>query len=289
MTNKNLIHHIKKRLEHGDDIKSIRDELVKRGFPYYDVHESIDIAFSQFEFKEKKEQPSKKSLIEELLKPSKSKMILPIIILFFLLMYFFGNVSYLPDIGKKLCINAKLNVELEQSLQQNATNIDEVQSLVWEQQTTLIHSFKNLLFYNFPLVASKAYRFNPFFPAPCELTEFSYTPYCNYYLAKQDYDCMQLYDGASTQKPITDIFGGYIPEFKPISVANLLFHSLILLLEYYLIGCVVLYAYKKSRDKMSEKKKESLHIAIVVGIVLVLILAIIAYVYLLSLISVKLG
>ena len=84
MPDRSLVEHIKKRLRRGHDIKLIRDQLLKTGFPYLDVHEAIDLAFKDLGkgAKEvKKEVKEEENILIEIISPRKRKFILPIIIL----------------------------------------------------------------------------------------------------------------------------------------------------------------------------------------------------------------
>lgn len=289
-----LVDHIKRRLRKGHDVKIIRDQLLKTGFPYFDVHQAIDVAFTEYNKEEVKEElkqelEENKMAVRQILRPSKRKFILPLLVLFALLLHFFGNVSYLPDIGERLCKVSELNVNLENVVKQNSTEMFELQGQVLEEEAVLVEKFKTLLFFNFPFVASGFYKVDPLFQIPCEITGFSYSPRCTYYIAQEDYECIKQNEEKSEKKPITALFNGNIPEYRRIFGIDLIFNSLLLLAIYYLINCLIVYFYYRAKLKLGAKKKEALEIGIIIAIILLMIIAAIAYLYLLNLIKLKFG
>lgn len=292
MPDRGLVEHIKKNIKGGRDIKLTRDRLLKMGFPYKDVHEAFDIAFGEMgrEAKEvKKEFKAEQISLMKIITPTKAKFILPIIVLMMLLLQFIGNVSYLPDMGEKMCSSSKLTNSLETALEQNSPNVAELQNEVWGQQVLLTDDFKMLLLFNFPFMASRAYRFNPLFPAPCEFSSFVYTPRCVYYSSYEDYQCIKTFEEKNKEKSISKLFGGILPDYERVTGIVLFINSLILLSEYYIMNCFLVYFYSRAKKHMSEKKKESIQLSLIIAIILLLVSAVISYLYLLNLITLKFG
>lgn len=288
MPDKSLVEHIKKRVDYGQDIRYIRDQLLKTGFTYSEVHEAIDAAFRGAKKDEELAKLKKrKSPIVGIIRPSRRKFVLPIIVLAMLLLYFWGNVSYLPSVGKKLCIISKMTNSVVGAVGENSTDAFQLQNQLLEQETLLISQFRTLLFFNFPFMITRAYRFNPFFPTACELTEFTYASQCIYYASKQDYNCIKENEEKSREKPIADLLGGIVPEYRKISGPNLFLNSLLLLSQYYVMNCFLVYFYDRVKRRISSK--ETITWAIIIAIILILTLAVISYIYLLNLISLKFG
>lgn len=287
MPDKLLVEHIKGRIRAGHDITKVRDQLLKSGHSYFDVHEAIDIAFRDLanlsrDVKEIKQEIKKEeATIIKIIKPSANKFILPIIILLMLLMHFLGNVVYLPGIGETLCENAKLKASLESGVDKRTTEIPDLQKQAWEKEAFLIEKFKGILNFNFLLIGSRAYRFDPFFPAPCEIRSFIEAEKCVFYMTRENYECIKLNNPG--------ILNGELPDYKQVTGPIIIFNSLLLLIQYYIINCFAVYFYDKSKQKMTAEKKEAIRIAIIITILLLLILSILAYIYVLNIISTKFG
>jgi len=285
LADRTLIEHIKRRLRLNHDIKVIREHLLKLGFSHFDVHQAIDAAFKEIDREAKIIAKEEISILEHIISPRSSKFILPILVFIVLILHLFGNVTIFPSFGKDLCDSAKASAELKKAMNDNSGNVAELQKAVWDKQVIIIDNFRYLLLYNFPLLASKAYKTNPFFPLPCETSSFIQSNYCLFYITEEDYDCIVKKDADLSYK----LFGSNIPTYKNPSFFILLLNSILLLLIFYLINSFFIYFYERVTKKMTAEKRETIRFAVIFAILVIITLAILSYIYLLNVINARFG
>lgn len=284
MADKTLVEHVKRRLRLNHDIKLVRDSLLQRGFSYADVHQAIDAAFKEIDREADIIKTKEIPLLEQIITPKRSKLILPAIIFIILLLHLFGNVTTLPGLGRDLCENAGASAELKEAIG-NSGNIAELQKAVFDRQVMVLDKFKSLLTYNFPLVISKAYKLNPFFPLPCEISSFAQSNHCTFYMTEEDYDCITKKEPELSYT----LFGSSLPDYKGPSSFLIFLNSLLLLAVFYIISSFLLYFYQKATRKMTAKKMESIQVAVISAIIIIITLLILSYIYLLNLINARFG
>ncbi|VVC04523.1 Uncharacterised protein [Candidatus Bilamarchaeum dharawalense] len=74
---------------------------------------------------------------------------------------------------------------------------------------------------------------DPFFPAPCEMYN---APFCEYYISQTSFECSRL----SADEISTDSIKVRIPDYKPASLVSVTLNTLFLIVEGYLISCLLL-------------------------------------------------
>ncbi len=284
LADRTLVEHIKKRLKLNHDIKLVRDYLLKMGFSYSDVHQAIDTAFKEIDREAKIIKEKEIPLLESIITPERSKFILPAIVFVMLILYLFGSAAIFPGLGKDLCESAGASAGLKKAINDNG-DIAVLQKAVWDRQVIMLDKFKRLLFYNFPLISSKAYKLNPFFPLPCEASSFISSNYCMFYITEEDYNCIAKKDPELSYK----LFGSHITAYKKLSFFIIFINSALLLAIFYIINSFVLYYYEKASKKMTAKKKETIQFAVISAILILLTLAILSYIYLLNVINARFG
>jgi len=279
--------HIKKRLNLGHDIMSIRGTLIEKGIQTDEINKAVDVAYKELHMSQKQ-----KEFAREFLWPSKGKFILPAIILVLLLLHLFANVYILPDVGKNLCESAKMGTsitEFSKTIKLDAESrqkLTEMQKEALDLNVKTMDAFKSLLITNFPLAFSKTYMLNPFFPLPCETQNIVLVPSktCVYYISESNYFCINSAVNAKDET-MMKLFGGKMPEYKRFSAENLILNSIILLLAVYLASCIIAYIYRKTKSKMNDKMVKITEMTVIVLGVIVIILAILLYIYILKMIT----
>jgi len=271
---KALVNHIHSGLEKGEDIRDIRTRLLSAGYAEHEIHAAIDYVLMELH---KLENAHEVREVEHFYEPSPVKLVLPLAVLLILAVHFFVNVNYLPVLGEKLC----RAVQVESSPFVESPGIP-VESL--SVSLSLAEDYNLLLMANVPVIVSRVYQLSPMFPLPCELAPFTEgVGGCSYYIAREDYDCVQ--DGITRfpGSPVSRFFSGSIPPYQEISLSRIVLSSVVLLLISYLINCTVVFSYQKVAHHKGKRK--ALELVIAIALVLCTALVVFGYIYALRIVT----
>ncbi len=274
--------HIKRRIDLGHDILEVKKYLLDKGFREHEVHKAIDAAFHELKKTEEFMKKFRRFII-----PTKPKLLLPVIILVILLAHIFVNINALPGLGEELCISANLMLKIDNETSNKALvdlDIDKVAELEKNliiSEAKILDDFNSLLISSFPLVLTRFYWLNPFFPVPCESRGLLKGTYCRYYIDEPNYECLK--DKVQMTK-LGLLFEDDTPEYKKISLFWLFFNTLVLVFIFYLINCGIVYYYKSHRHKFKLRTIELLEFALTLLALMLIISAIYLYLYIVQLI-----
>lgn len=225
-----------------------------------------------------------KEMINEFLKPSIPKLVIPLLIG---LLIIYSTLVYMRDIPvviNEIChlgeesknYSSKFK-ELEEESLRTYSDPDpykvielyekrELLKLEWEKyfvKTAIIPV--RFISRNLFLLDYHVYKLDPYYPVPCELYfMFNYydvieepSPHCRFYIDERLYhECwerpMNMYLAEKELVEKSDVKGlmsfkeiPEYPEYRRISLFGLFLHSMIILVEVYLIMCFIFYLPKK--------------------------------------------
>ncbi len=198
--------------------------------------------------------------IKAFLRPEWKKMILPLI--FILIFMFLIYSSYtIASIGDDyICEYCEFT-----DIIYDIHNIDQNDTLTINQTVTKIENLSN----NFKqdiekkeIISTYGLIFigpmmiiNPIYPGPCELGDsLLNTDFCVYYTSEESYNCLddlsEKIEKFSENSPIIMMIS--FPEYKQLSIFNIVANLIFLFIEGYLISSIILLIYRKL-DKLIKK------------------------------------
>ncbi len=246
-----IAEYIGKRLDEGHDILHIRHHLNKKGISVNEVNEAVDHLYKKLRKLGKR---------KKVFKPSFGKLIVPILVIVFILLTSIANFKLLPEIGSKSCQLEEDRINLDNIMTGSQVDIKpEITSLnnkLFNLQGNIVSKFNLIYFSNYPIVKSKVYKLNPFFPISCELSP---EHNCRYFIEKEDYDCVKDKAGVVIYSQ---------QDYNKMKILPLLIHTIFLFVMLYLVVCLLLFGYNELglSKKVTLIIETGISIAIVIGI-----------------------
>ena len=264
--------HIKARLSKGHDIFDIKDHLSKKGIEEEKIHTAIDHAY--------KEIANEKRVRKDLsffLHPSKSKFILPLLILLIFLIHIFTSMTIIPELSKDLCENVDMMNELQRKVIRKASieEVTEQEKLIIEKDVSIINNFKQYTVANLPLIMTKLHWIDPLYPTPCEARSLFKEYNCRYYISAVDYNCLK-HEVRKTKLGV--LFDGETPDYHQVSYFGLAIHTFFLVFFAYIINSLIVFYYNKNRHRFSLRTIELFEFGFVLFFVLLILLGVYLYI-----------
>jgi len=273
--NKQLADWIKSEEAKGYPERQLKEYLLKQGYSIKDIDEAI---------KSFDNDPLAPSPLKKLLKPTILKLFFPVLALILISMSFIVNSTYFNSVGESLCNRINNGNELrdiseissKKVLENNADpeelielykKSDLINKQIISLQNNLIASTVKIVEGNIYFTASMIHKLNPLFPMPCESlflgTQFANSKYCRYYINEEVYNCIR--EGFNEQNTHFDskgdagmsliaLFFTDFPQYKKISPAVFLIHSILLCLIIYILVSIVSLFRKKLLEKDTKIK-----------------------------------
>ena len=270
MVNKKLAEWIKSEEAQGYSEQQLRDYLLKKKYNKKEVEDAIALSKEHRKFN-----------FKEFIKPTPLKLFVPVLFLILIIITFFVNSVYAPELGEKLCniISSAQeyqdqNSKMEKSLQKFDANPNEIiqqlesKYIYLEKQMEIFKDlstiFKPLLLGNMYFYPTMIYKLNPFFPVACEWNSFesgiSSSLRCSYYINKESYNCIT--NIKNDQENPSGGFGGLLsgssekelPKYKKINFIDFLFNTILLGAIIFIIVCLTTYLFSVLKFKNDKKK-----------------------------------
>ena len=194
--------------------------------------------------------------IKEFLKPDWKKLILPfiLIILYIYIVAFSSRVGQLMD--TYMCDSFSLNRKITEAYQNNETDkIDQYKEEMNYLSGKMRTASENLDIDNIVVIYNFMKFINPVMPLPCELES---TNFCAHYASKETYDCFVDFEDY-LKGPSASVTAGLLSptamvEYRKSTFFTHVFSIIVLIIEGYLVSALVVFLYKKIKNRTSEKE-----------------------------------
>ncbi len=215
--------------------------------------------------------------LKEFLRFEKKKMILPIIFLAMLLytIFMFQSMGYYSDKSSFHMIEylEERNEILERynALKDNNASIEDLkktENILEQKRDTYINITDGLYEqYDKALILSDDQRnkifhysrtINPFLPVSCMYIS-NKNQYCRHYISKDTYDILYgfLEDSKKENKTASVLLSEPdIESFKPITNTTIILNALFVIIEGYLISCIILFGLRKGSNYYRSRKSQ---------------------------------
>lgn len=206
--------------------------------------------------------------------PTKSKLLIPLLVALILLISSLTNLIILPEIVKDMCDSVKYLEESQNKtraifIELNKPNPDPniivsqlkeedlISNKKVESANRVLDKMRLLTYGNFYYLSLLIFQLDPLYPSPCDFeylliclgmtpTKDISQPNCRFYMREDNYKC--IYQVLSPPTSLGGIVMSPIlptTPFRPVSIPTIIFHSLIIILMLYLLICILFHIPKQ--------------------------------------------